>query len=86
MGWVWEAKILDFRIIFDVFSKQISNNVLESQKIEKNSLSVKVFGHFGLALRNARPPGERKREGIKSLGLHNELALSDSPSVIEFDI
>ena len=32
------------------------------------------------------PPGERKREGIKSLGLHNELGLSDSPSVIEFDI
>ena len=25
------------------------------------------------------PPGERKREGIKSLGLHQELALSDSP-------
>ena len=25
------------------------------------------------------PPGERKREGIKSLGLHQELGLSDSP-------
>ena len=25
------------------------------------------------------PPGERKREGIKSLGLHQELTLSDSP-------
>ena len=32
------------------------------------------------------PPGERKREGITNLGLHNELDLSDSPSVIEFDI
>ena len=28
------------------------------------------------------PPGERKREGIKSLGLHNELGFSDSPSVM----
>ena len=28
------------------------------------------------------PPGERQREGIKNLGLHNELGLSDSPSVM----
>ena len=28
------------------------------------------------------PPGERQREGIKSLGLHNELGLSDSRSVM----
>ena len=28
------------------------------------------------------PPGERKREGIKNLGLHNELGLSDSRSVM----
>ena len=28
------------------------------------------------------PPGARKREGIKSLGLHNELGLSDSRSVM----
>ena len=34
------------------------------------------------ARRNARPAGERKREGIKSLGLHNELGLSDSRSVM----
>ena len=29
-----------------------------------------------------QPPGERKREGNKSLGLHKELGLSDSPSVM----
>ena len=28
------------------------------------------------------PPGERKREGIKNLGLHNELGLSDSRAVM----
>ena len=28
------------------------------------------------------PPGERQREGIKNLGLHNELGLSDSRAVM----
>ena len=32
------------------------------------------------------PPGERKREGNKSLGLHKELGLSDSPFVIDLDV
>ena len=33
-----------------------------------------------------QPPGERKREGNKSLGLHKELGLSDSPFVIDLDV
>ena len=36
LGGFWEAKILDFRIFFDVFSKHFSSNVLEGKKIEKN--------------------------------------------------
>ena len=38
---------------------------------------------FDIGLRGT---GERKREGIKSLGLHNELGFSDLPSVIDFGI
>ena len=67
LGGFWEAKIINFRIFSRVFWKQISNKVLEGKKIEKNSLTGKVFGNFGSGLRNARPAGERKREGSRSL-------------------
>ena len=63
----WEAKILDFRIFFDLFGKQISNNVSEAKKIEKFSPARERTTHFGPALRNARPAGERKREGSEAL-------------------
>ena len=56
-----EAKILDFRIFFDVFWKQISNNVLEAKKIEKNA---ELDGSYPiLALDSGAPhaPGEKKR-------------------------
>ncbi len=29
LGWFWEAKNIDFRIVFDVFSKQILKSFLE---------------------------------------------------------
>ena len=61
----WEAKILDFRIFFDVFSKHFSNNFLEAQKIKKNSPTTSNSTHFGTALRNARPPGREKERGPK---------------------
>ena len=67
-GGVWEAKIVDFRTFFNVFSKLFLNNVLEGQKVDKNSLLGKVSGHFGSARRNARPAGERKREGSEASG------------------
>ena len=35
LGEFWDAKILDFRSFFDVFSKHFSNIILEGQKIEK---------------------------------------------------
>ena len=79
----WEAKILNFRIFLHIFWKQISNNVLEAKKFEKN---VELDGSYPLlALDSGHPqaPGERKREGIKGLGLHNDQDLSDSQSVIE---
>ena len=35
LGRFWEAKILDFRTFFDVFSKHFFNIFFEGQKIEK---------------------------------------------------
>ena len=66
-GRFWEVKIRYFLIFFDVFSKQISNNILEDQKIEKKRPKKPSGTHFGSKARNDRPPGERKREGSRSL-------------------
>ena len=63
----WEAENLDFRIVFDVFSKQKSKCVLEVKKIEKKRATRGQRKIFGSARRNARPPGERKREGSEAL-------------------
>ena len=62
----WEAKNHDFRIFFNVFGKQISNNVLGAPKIEKISILDGVDCNFGPALRNVRPAGERIREGSEA--------------------
>ena len=86
MGGVWEAKILDFRTFFDVFSKSFSKHAREEQKIDPRGPKKVDDGFLGLVSGGPQAPGERKREGIKSLGLHNELGLSDSRSVIELGI
>ena len=78
----WEAKIFDFRTLFDVFSKSFLKHAREEQKIDPRG-PKKVDGFLGLDSGGPQATGERKREGIKSLGLHNELGLSDSRSVIE---
>ena len=62
----WEAKNLDFRISVDVFSMPLLNNILEATKIEKNCTQEEHTDDFGLALRNARLAGERKREGSEA--------------------
>ena len=48
LGRFWEAKILNFRIFFDDFSKQILEDVSEGEKIEKNR-------------KKERPPEVRRR-------------------------
>ena len=65
LGEFWDAKILDFRSFFDVFSKHFSNIILEGQKIEKKRPNIQNDTNFRSNLRNARPAGERKREGSK---------------------
>ena len=66
LGRFWEAKIIDFRTFFDVFSKHFSSNVLESKKIEKNCPTKPNTTHFGSARRNARPAGEGNGRGEKA--------------------
>ena len=61
LGGFWEAQIINFCIFSYVFWKQISNNVLEAKKIEKN---VELDGSYQiLALDSGAPhaPGEKKR-------------------------
>ena len=55
---VWEAKILDFRTFFNVFSMQSLECNLVRQKIEKK-VAKNIFGpNFGAASRSVRPWGE----------------------------
>ena len=66
-GRVLGNKIINFCIFSHVFWKQISNNVLEATKIEKN---VELDGSYQIwALDSGAPhaPGERKREGFRSI-------------------
>ena len=67
LGGFGEAKIINFRTFSHVFWKQISNNVLEAKKIEKNGPTRAKAPHFKPARRNARLAGERKREGGEAL-------------------
>ena len=66
----WEGsgkpKSLDFRIFYEVFSKQISNIILEAPKIKGKSPKKEHTEKFGSNLRNVRPAGERKRKGSKA--------------------
>ena len=65
MGRFWEAKIIDFRIFFDIFSKQNLKGILEDPKIEKKALKTKKIEIFD------RPDGMcgargRERGGIRT--------------------
>ena len=59
LGGFGEAKNLDFRIFFVIFSKQNVEDVLNGEKIEKKSVSRRSVIDFGPARRNVRGPGER---------------------------
>ena len=63
LGRFWEAKILDFRTFFDVFSKHFFKIFLEGQKIKKKSPTREHTGDFGTGLRNERPPGREEERG-----------------------
>ena len=59
LGGFWETKNLNFRTFFVIFSKQILEDVLEGEKIEKKVVRRRSAGDFGSARRNVRSPGER---------------------------
>ena len=63
LGGFWEPEILDFRIFFDVFSKQILKRVSEEKKIDQNGPKDADDGFWGRGSGGPRAPGERKREG-----------------------
>ena len=83
LGGFWDTKILDFHNFFDVFWKSFSKRVREGSKIDPRSLQVRKLRFFASGFRSSPPPGERKREGIKSLAHHQELGLSDWPFVTD---
>ena len=62
---VWEAKILDFRTFFIIFSMQNFDCNLEGQKIEKNCQQERSSPILGSILRYVRPWGEGFRKGGK---------------------
>ena len=67
LGEFWEAKILDFRIFFDVFSKHFSNIILEGQKIEKSGPKRERTDDVGTGRRNGWSPGREIKRGVQSL-------------------
>ena len=79
-GWVlggfWEAKILDFRTFFFIFSMQSLKCNLEGQKIEKKGLQAADGANLPLDSGHPRLPGERNREGSESSDRELELDTS----------
>ena len=63
LGGFGEAQIHDFRIFFEVFSKQILKRVSEGQKIDPRGFKGADDGFLGRGSGGPRAPGERKREG-----------------------
>ena len=67
MGGFWEAKILDFRTFFIIFSMLILKSVSEEQKISTRGPKKVDDGNLGLDSGGPQAPGERKREGSEAL-------------------
>ena len=67
---------LFFRCFFEVIFEARSGRAKNRPKRRNKTQMVDFWAWIPVV---PPPPGERKREGIKSLGLHQELALSDSP-------
>ena len=51
LGWFREAKILDFRTFFDVFSKSFLKRVSEGEKIDQKCEKTKLFRFLGFGFR-----------------------------------
>ena len=68
------------------FRSYFRSTVRKSKKSTQEAQQDAEGGFLELVSGCPQPPGERKREGNKSLGLHKELGLSDSPFVIDLGV
>ena len=86
----WEGfgrpKSMIFALFSMFFRSRFRSTLGKGKKSTQEAQQDAEGGFLDLVSGCPHPPGERKREGITSLGLHQKLDLSDSPSVIEFDI
>ena len=86
LGRFWEGfgspKFLIFALFSMFFRSRFRSTLGKGKKSTQEAQQDAEGGFLDLVSGCPHPPGERKREGIKSLGLHNELGFSDSPSVM----
>ena len=59
---VWEAKILDFRVFFDVFSKSFLKRVREEPKIDPRGPTRRRRRKFSGGFRSSPPLLGREKE------------------------
>ena len=67
LGGVREAKILDFRIFFDVFSMSFFKRASEDEKIEKKCEKNKLFRFLASGLRWSPGSWGKERKGVRTL-------------------
>ena len=67
LGRVWEAKILNFRIFFVVFSMSFFKRASEGEKIEKKCEKNKLFRFLASGLRWSPPSWGKERIGERTL-------------------
>ena len=60
LGRVWEAKIIDFRTFFDVFSMSFFKRASEGEKIDQNEPTDTESIFFELGSGDPQAGGERK--------------------------
>ena len=79
-------KFLIFALLSMFFRSRFRSTLKKGKKSTQEAQQDAEGGFLDLVSGCPHPPGERKGEGITSLGLHQKLDLSDSPSVIDFGI
>ena len=62
--WIWEAKNLNFRTFFNLFSMQKLEGVSEGQQIEQKTHKRWIRHLFGAGPAECAGPGEGFRKGV----------------------
>ena len=86
LGRFWEGfgnpKFLIFALFSMFFRSRFRSTLGKGKKSTQEAQQDGDGAFLPLDSGGPPPPGERQREGIKNLGLHNELGLSDSRAVM----